>query len=49
MLQFLDLTESSPANTLAQMINMPIKVQKQMERIEKMTEIEKYFFNRFRL
>lgn len=43
MLQFLDLTESSPANTLAQMINMPIKVQKQMERIEKMTEIEKYF------
>lgn len=43
MLQFLDLTKSSPANTLAQMINMPIKVQKQMERIEKMTEIEKYF------
>ena len=43
MLQFLDLTESSPANTLAQMINMPIKVQKQRERIEKMTEIEKYF------
>ena len=43
VLQFLDLTESSPANTLAQMINMPIKVQKQMERIEKMTEIEKHF------